>query len=110
MKDAKGSDNYEAEANQSVAKNLKGKLLLAHGMMDDNVPPYNTFLVMDALIKANKDFDLILFPYQQHGYGTDGPYMMRRRWDYFVKHLLGVEPPKEYKMQPAPAPVRPPGD
>ena len=110
VKDGKGSDNYEAEANQSVAKNLKGKLLLAHGLMDDNVPPYNTLLVVDALIKANKDFDLLLFPYQPHGYGADGPYMMRRRWDYFVKHLLGVDPPKEYKMQPAPAPVRPPGD
>ena len=45
-----------------MAKNLKGKLLLAHGMMDDNVPPHNTLLVMDALIKANKDFDLILLP------------------------------------------------
>jgi len=110
VRDGKGGDNYEIEANQSVAKNLKGKLLLAHGLMDDNVPPYNTFLVVDALVKANKDFDLILFPYQAHGFGADGPYMMRRRWDYFVKHLLGVEPPKEYRMQPAAAPVRPPGD
>ena len=110
VRDDKGVDNYEAEANQTVAKNLKGKLLLAHGLMDDNVPPYNTLLVVDALVKANKDFDLILFPYQAHGFGADGPYMMRRRWDYFVKHLLGVEPPKEFKMQPAPAPVRPPGD
>jgi dipeptidyl aminopeptidase/acylaminoacyl peptidase len=110
VKDGKGSDNYEAEANQTVAKHLKGKLLLAHGMMDGNVPPYNTLLVVDALIKANKDFDLLLFPYQAHGFGVDGPYMMRRRWDYFVKHLLGVEPPKEYKMQPAAAPARPPGD
>ena len=51
-------DTYEAEANQTLAKNLQGKLLLMHGMMDDNVPPQNTYLVMDALIKANKDFDL----------------------------------------------------
>jgi len=110
VRNDKGVDNYEAEANQTVAKNLKGKLLLAHGLMDGNVPPYNTLLVVDALIKANKDFDLLLFPYQAHGFGVDGPYMMRRRWDYFVKHLLGVEPPKEYKMQPSPAPGRPPGD
>jgi dipeptidyl aminopeptidase/acylaminoacyl peptidase len=110
VKDGKGSDNYEAEANQTVAKNLKGKLLLAHGLMDGNVPPYNTLLVVDALVKANKDFDLILFPHQAHGFGVDGPYMMRRRWDYFVKHLLGVEPPKEYRMQPAAGPGRPPGD
>jgi dipeptidyl aminopeptidase/acylaminoacyl peptidase len=110
VRDGKGGDNYEIEANQSVAKNLKGKLLLAHGLVDDNVPPYNTLLVVDALVKANKDFDLILFPHQAHGFGVDGPYMMRRRWDYFVKHLLGVEPPKEYRMQPAAAPGRLPGD
>ena len=94
-----GKDNYEAEANQTVAGDLKGHLLLAHGTMDNNVPPYNTLLVVDALIKANKDFDLLLLPNQAHGYGTEGNYMMRRRWDYFVKWLLGAEPPKEYKMQ-----------
>jgi len=110
VKDGKGSDSYDIEANQTMARNLKGKLLLAHGMMDGNVPPYNTLLVVDALIKANKDFDLLLFPHQPHGYGADGPYMMRRRWDYFVQHLLGVDPPREYKMQPAAAPARPPGD
>ena len=100
-------DSYDLEANQTVAKNLKGRLLLMHGMQDNNVPPENTYLVMDALIKANKDFDLILLPYQQHGFGSDGPYVMRRRWDYFVKHLLGIEPPKEYKMTPVMPPGRP---
>jgi dipeptidyl aminopeptidase/acylaminoacyl peptidase len=95
-----GSDNYEAEANQTLARNLKGKLLLAHGGMDNNVPPYNTYLVVDALIKANKDFDLLIFPNAGHGYGADSNYMMRRRWDYFVKHLLGAEPPKEYQVRP----------
>ena len=101
-------DSYAAEANQTVAKNLKGKLLLIHGMMDDNVPPQNTYLVMEALIKANKDFDLLLLPGQRHGYGADGAYVMRRRWDYFVRHLLGAEPPKEYRMKPQGAPMRPP--
>jgi dipeptidyl aminopeptidase/acylaminoacyl peptidase len=91
-------DNYEKQANQVLAKNLKGKLMIAHGNMDDNVPPYNSYLVVDALIKANKDFDLVIFPNARHGYGPDSPYMMRRRWDYFVKHLLGAEPPKEYKF------------
>ena len=100
-------DSYDVEANQTMAKNLKGKLLLMHGMMDNNVPPQNTYLVMEALIKANKDFDLILLPTQPHGYGVDGPYVMRRRWDYFVKNLLGLEPPKEFKMQPATPPGRP---
>jgi dipeptidyl-peptidase 4 len=91
-------DNYEKQANQIYAKNLKGKLLLAHGNMDNNVPPYNTWLVVDALTKANKDYDLIIFPNARHGYAGDSFYMMRRRWDYFVKNLLGAEPPKEYKL------------
>jgi dipeptidyl-peptidase-4 len=91
------SDNYAPEANQVLAKNLKGKLLLAHGTMDDNVPPYNTLLVANELIKANKDFDFILLPNRAHGFGGE-PYMVRRRWDYFVKNLLGAEPPKEYQI------------
>ena len=93
-----GSSNYDAQANQLYAKNLKGKLMLAHGMLDDNVPPYNTLLVVEALIKANKDFDLIIFPNSRHGYGEYALYMTRRRWDYFVKHLLEVQPPKEYEL------------
>jgi dipeptidyl aminopeptidase/acylaminoacyl peptidase len=92
------SDNYADEANQTHAGNLRGKLLLAHGEMDDNVPPYNTQLVVDALVKAGKDFDLLMFPHARHGYGPDNNYMMRRRWDYFVRHLQGVEPPKEYQI------------
>jgi len=92
-------DNYEKQANPTYAANLKGKLLLAHGTMDDNVPPNNTYLVVDALIKANKDFDLIMIPNARHGYGQASLYMMRRRWDYFVKNLLGAEPPKEYEIK-----------
>jgi dipeptidyl aminopeptidase/acylaminoacyl peptidase len=93
-----GGDNYEVQANQLVAHNLRGKLLLAHGAMDDNVAPYNTYLVVDALVKANKDFDLIVFPHARHGFGIDDNYMMRRRWDYFVRHLMGAEPPVEYRI------------
>ena len=92
--------NYEDQANQVHAKNLKGKLLLAHGLMDDNVPPYNTLLVVQALEEANKDYDLIIFPNSHHGYGPFSYYMMRRRWDYFVKNLAGKQPPKEYLLQP----------
>ncbi|MBP6022938.1 S9 family peptidase [Ferruginibacter sp.] len=99
VKDANGKSNYDNQANQNFAANLKGKLMLAHGGMDDNVPPYNTYLVADALVKANKDFDLLIFPNARHGYGADSYYMMRRRWDYFVKNLLGVEPPKEFKIK-----------
>ena len=94
------SDNYDAEANQTLAKNLKGKLLLAHGTLDDNVPPDNTYLVVDALIKAGKDFDLLMIPNAAHGFGAASNYMMRRRWDYFVQHLMGATPPKEYQIGP----------
>ncbi|HJR61896.1 MAG TPA: DPP IV N-terminal domain-containing protein [Vicinamibacterales bacterium] len=97
-KNPDGTSNYDSQATQAMAKNLKGKLLLAHGTMDSNVPPNNTLLVVDALIKANKDFDLLMIPNAGHGYGSAGNYMTRRRWDYFVKHLMGAEPPKEYQL------------
>jgi dipeptidyl aminopeptidase/acylaminoacyl peptidase len=92
--------NYDSQANQNFAQGLKGKLLLAHGTMDANVPPNSTLLVVEALIKANKDFDLLLIPNAGHGYGDAANYMTRRRWDYFVKNLLGVEPPTEYRLGP----------
>ena len=94
-----GTSNYTSQANQETAKNLKGHLLLAHGTMDDNVPPANTLLVVDALIQANKDFDLLLIPNAQHAYGKASQYMTRRRWDYFVRYLAGATPPFEYKMK-----------
>jgi dipeptidyl aminopeptidase/acylaminoacyl peptidase len=93
------SDNFEASANYTMAANLKGKLLLMHGDMDNNVHPANTLRVVDALIKANKDFDMIIFPDAAHGLPD---YSIRKRWDYFVRHLLGVEPPKDYKMMDRP--------
>ena len=102
--DKNNVSNYERQANEIFAKNLKGNLLLIHGGMDDNVPPYNSYLVADALIKANKDFDFILLPNAHHGYGRDSYYIMRRRWDYFVRHLLHATPPKEFviKIEPDP--------
>jgi dipeptidyl aminopeptidase/acylaminoacyl peptidase len=102
---ADGKSNYDNQANQLVAHQLKGKLLLAHGSMDTNVPFYSTLLVVNELIKANKDFDLIILPNRGHGFGSE-PYMMRRRWDYFVRHLLGAEPPAGYELKP-PAPETP---
>ncbi|HVS94212.1 MAG TPA: DPP IV N-terminal domain-containing protein [Mucilaginibacter sp.] len=98
------NSDYEAQANEVYAKNLKGKLMLAHGLMDNNVPPENTLLVVEALEKANKDYDLVVFPNSQHGYGSYSFYMMRRRWDYFVKNLLGAEPPKEFLLKGKPDP------
>ncbi|WP_375447829.1 DPP IV N-terminal domain-containing protein [uncultured Fibrella sp.] len=96
--------DYEAQANQNYAKNLKGKLMLAHGMMDNNVPPSNTLLVVEALEKANKDYDLVLFPNSGHGFGSYSNYMARRRWDYFVRHLLGAEPPRDFQLTQKPDP------
>ena len=100
-KKADGTTNYTGQDNAAYAKNLKGKLMLVHGLMDDNVPPQSTLQVVDALVKANKDFDLLLLPHARHGYGMDSFYVMRRRWDFFVKNLQGAEPPKEYEVRPA---------
>ena len=93
-----GKSNYDAQANENYAKNLKGHLMLTHGTMDDNVPPNNTLLVADALIKANKSFDLIMIPNAHHGYGVATSYITRRRWDYFVRYLAGGVPPENYSM------------
>jgi dipeptidyl aminopeptidase/acylaminoacyl peptidase len=90
------TDNFEGSANKTMAKNLQGKLLLQHGDMDDNVHPAMTIQVVDELIKANKDFDLVIAP--NRGHGLNEPYFIRRRWDYFVRHLMGAEPPKEYQI------------
>jgi dipeptidyl aminopeptidase/acylaminoacyl peptidase len=103
VKNPDGTSNYDSQANQQTAKNLKGHLLLAHGTMDDNVPPNETLLVVDALIKANKDFDLLMIPNAAHGYGAASQYMTRRRWDYFVRYLAGAIPPPEYEMTPSSA-------
>ena len=89
-------DHYRLQANPALAANLRGKLLLVHGDLDDNVHPAATLQLVDALIKANKDFDLLIIPNRDHGLGNG--YFVRKRWDYFVKNLLGVEPPHEYPL------------
>jgi dipeptidyl aminopeptidase/acylaminoacyl peptidase len=93
-----GTTSYDNQANQLKVENLKGKLMLVHGTLDNNVPPDNTLVVVDKLMEANKDFDLLMVPNQRHGYGPDTAYIMRRRWDYLVKNLLGAEPPREFEM------------
>ncbi len=95
----RGEDNFTASANKSYVANLRGKLMLMHGDMDDNVHPAMTVQLVDELIKANKSFDLIMAPDRAHG--LNEPYFIRRRWDYFVQHLLGTTPPDNYKMTPA---------
>ncbi|WP_076417543.1 DPP IV N-terminal domain-containing protein [Colwellia sp. UCD-KL20] len=89
--------NYDSQANQLFADKLKGKLLLVHGTLDTNVTPYNTLMVVDALIEANKDFDMLMLPNRGHGFARE-PYMVRKRWDYFVTHLMGAVPPKEFNF------------
>lgn len=89
--------HYNDQSNLTLANNLNGKLLLVHGDMDNNVNPAATLRLAGELIKANKDFDLIIIPNRRHGL-NDHPYFIRKRWDYFVKHLMGQEPPKEYSI------------
>lgn len=90
-------DNYENQANHLFAENLRGRLLLTYGTMDANVHPNTTLLLIDALIAANKDFDVMVFPNRGHGYAGE-PYNIRITWDYFVRHLLGKEPPAGYRI------------
>jgi dipeptidyl aminopeptidase/acylaminoacyl peptidase len=97
----KGTDNYDNQANFLQAENLQGKLFIMHGDMDDNVHPAMTIRLADALIKANKDFDFLILPDKTHGV-TQMPYVIRRTWDYFVEHLLGKEPPHDYRIEPPP--------
>lgn len=89
--------NYLDSSNAPLAGNLRGKLLLMHGEMDDNVHPALTLQLVDALIKANKDFDLLIMPNVEHGLMST-PYALRRQWDYFVRNLLGAEPPAGYSI------------
>jgi dipeptidyl aminopeptidase/acylaminoacyl peptidase len=92
------ADNYLAQANPSIAKNLRGKLMLAYGDMDDNVAPALTIQLIDALTKANKDYDLLVVPNGSHAMMANS-YFRRRRWDYFVTHLVGATPPAGYQIK-----------
>ena len=80
---------YAIEKNSELAKNLKGHLMLSHGDIDNNVHPGNTIRMANALIKANKRFDLVLLPGQRHGYGDMTEYFFWQMGDYFSKWLLG---------------------
>jgi dipeptidyl-peptidase 4 len=83
---------YDIDKNQDLAKNLKGKLLLMTGDIDNNVHPANTFRVIDALIRANKRFDFHIIPGKRHGYADAGDWVFWIRADYFCRHLLGYAP------------------
>lgn len=88
-KDGQVKFEYSIDKNSELARNLKGRLLLVTGDIDDNVHPANTFRLAAALIKAGKRFDFFLFPGQRHGYGDMNDYWFWIRADYFARHLLG---------------------
>lgn len=84
---------YHLQSNITMAGNLKGKLLITHGGIDENVNPSASFKLAEALVQADKPFDMLIFPSQRHGYrGKVRYYFMKSRWNYFVEHLLGEEP------------------
>ena len=90
-------NNYQLQACSSLAENLQGRLLLVHGDKDANVNIAHTMQLVDKLIEHNKNFDLLILPNRQHVYFHD-TYYIRRLWDYFVEHLLGETPPKDYRI------------
>jgi dipeptidyl-peptidase 4 len=90
--------NYTDAANPLLVDSVKGKLFLLHGDMDSNVLPSQTFQLVDALIKANKDFELLIVPNGRHGLLMLDPYPLRRSWDFMVRNLLHAEPPAGYDL------------
>lgn len=101
-------NDYVEQSNFTSAKNLKGHLLLIHGDIDDNVNPVETMRLVDALMTANKTFDMLFVPNMFHGdSGPHALYVSRRRWDYFVQYLLGVTPPENFEIHEARFPVAP---
>ncbi|MGA8441122.1 MAG: DPP IV N-terminal domain-containing protein [Candidatus Sulfotelmatobacter sp.] len=92
--------DYVAQSNVTMAEHLNGHLLLEHGDIDDNVHPVETIRFVDALMKANKNFDMLFVPNMFHGEsGEHALYLVRRRWDYFVQYLLGVTPPANFEIK-----------
>ena len=89
-KDGKVTFEYDIEKNSELAKNLKGHLMLVHGEIDNNVHPANTYRLADALIKANKRFDMFIVPGARHAFGDASAYVNWLRGDYFARHLLGT--------------------
>lgn len=90
--------HFIEQSNLTWADKLEGKLLIFAGDMDQNVNPANTLRLAAEFIKHNKDFDMFIYPNADHDLYSY-PYIIRRRWDYFVQHLLGVTPPKSYEIK-----------
>ena len=99
--------NYTDAANPTLASKIKGKLFLLHGDMDSNVLPSQTLQLVDALIHANKDFDLLIVPNAGHGTLLLSPYALRRSWDFLVRNLMHAQPPDGYDLTAASASATP---
>jgi dipeptidyl-peptidase-4 len=85
-----GTSNYDSQANQNIREEPEGPSAARSRHDGRQRPAEQHLLVVDALIKANKDFDLLMIPNVAHGYGAASQYMTRRRWDYFVRYLAGA--------------------
>ena len=90
---------YSINTNQQLAKNLKGNLLLVHGDIDNNVHPGNTIRVVDALIKANKRFQMLILPGQRHAFGNMTEYFFWRMADHFCEYLIGDSQKEEIDIK-----------
>ena len=93
--------DYAAKDNASIVDRLAGQLLLVHGEMDDNVTPHLTIRLVDAFMRADKDVELLLVPNADHDLTVHRHHWWRRRWDFFVRHVMGAAPP-QYRLQPIP--------
>jgi dipeptidyl aminopeptidase/acylaminoacyl peptidase len=87
---------WAAQANASVAHKLEGNLLLITGDLDENVHPAQTLVLVDALIRANRRFELLVVPNAGHDVLTTNTYALTRMWDFFIEHLLGEMPPEGF--------------
>jgi dipeptidyl-peptidase-4 len=96
-------DLYRRCVNAELVENLRGKLLLIHGELDDNALPYQTLTLVDALIEANKDFELLMVPGAGHTMFHREAYVTRRKWDFFVRNLMNASPPVGYKLAEIPS-------
>jgi len=90
--------DYANQNDVKIASNLKGKLLLVHGDMDTNVHPAEIYRMANALEKAQKDFQMMIIPNYSHGI-THNPFYVKLKWNFFVKNLMGAEPPANFKIQ-----------
>jgi dipeptidyl aminopeptidase/acylaminoacyl peptidase len=91
---------YAAVSNVDIADRLAGKLLLVHGGLDDSFSPDLTMRLVERLIAADRDFELLIVPSSDHAFVCYDHYINRRRWDFLVRHLMGSEPPADFRLKP----------